>query len=123
MTHWSRSGISFAEGHTANGTELLWGDHPAAMIEEGVQRLIARLYAELRRYPTVAEIDEQIYGATAAPQIVEGMANAARVFREDVGRDPTPAEMQAGLLFADTQVALFTYFRTGHPGRRQGDVG
>jgi hypothetical protein len=57
----------------------------------------------------VVEIDEQISGPTAAPEIVEGMANAARVFREDVGRDPTPAEVQVGLLLADTEVALFTY--------------
>ncbi|OBG50193.1 hypothetical protein A5704_06045 [Mycobacterium sp. E735] len=79
------------------------------MIEAGIQRLIARLYTELRRQPTVAEIDEQIYGPAPAPEIVEGMANAARVFREDLGRDPAPDEMQAGLLLADTQGALFTY--------------
>jgi hypothetical protein len=95
--------------HLSNGTELLWGDPPAAMIGEGIQRLFARLYSELRRHPTVAEIDEQTYGPTPAPEIVEGMANAARVFREDIGRDPTPAELQAGLLLADTQAALFTY--------------
>jgi hypothetical protein len=109
MTHWSRSGPSFAEGHTAEGTELLWGDPPAAMIEEGIQRLIARLYGELRRYPTVAEIDEHTYGPTTAPEMVEGIAKAARVFREDVGRAPTPAEVQAGLLMADTETALFSY--------------
>ncbi len=37
------------------------------------------------------------------------MANAARVFRGDISRDPTPGEMHAGLLLADTQAALFTY--------------
>jgi hypothetical protein len=109
MTQWSHSGANFAEAHTENGAKLLWGDPPAAMIEEGIQRLIARLYTELRRHPTVAEIDEQTYGPTAAPEIVEAMANAARVFREDIGREPTRAEVQAGLLLADTQVALFTY--------------
>jgi hypothetical protein len=109
MTHWSRNATNFAEGLVANGAEMLWGEPPAAMIEEGMQRLIARLYAELRRHPTVAQIDEQVYGPTAAPEIVDGMANAARVFREDVGRDPTPAELNAGLLLADTQGALLTY--------------
>jgi hypothetical protein len=109
MNNWSQSGTNFAEGHAANGAELLWGDPPAAMIEEGMQRLIARLYRELRRYPTVAEIDERIYCPMPAPEIVEAMANAARVFREDVGRDPTPAEVQAGLLLADTQGAVFRY--------------
>jgi hypothetical protein len=107
MTHWSRSGIAFTEGH--DDAEILWGDPPAAMIEEGIQRLIARLYGELRRYPSVAEIDEHTYGPTTAPEIVEGIANAARVFREDVGRDATPAEVQAGLLLADTEAALFDY--------------
>lgn len=79
------------------------------MIEEAIQRLVARLYGELRRYPTVAEIDERTYGPTTAPEILKGIAKAARIFREDVGRDPTPAEVQAGLLTADTEAALFTY--------------
>jgi hypothetical protein len=79
------------------------------MIDAGIRQLIARLYAELRRHPTVAEIDEQLYTPAPAPEIVKGMANAARVFREDVGRDPTAAELQAGLLLADTQGALFNY--------------
>jgi hypothetical protein len=109
MTHWSHGGTNFIEGHNVIGAELQWGEPPTAMIEEGIQCLIARLYTELRRHPTVAEIDEQTYGPTAAPEIVEGMANAARVFREDIGRDPSPAELQAGLLLADTQGALFTY--------------
>lgn len=108
MTHRSQSGTNFAEGHAANGTELLWGDPPATMIEEGIQCLIARLYRELHRHPTVAEIDERIYCPTPAPEIIEAMANAARVFREDIGRDPTPAELQAWLL-TDTQGALFKY--------------
>jgi hypothetical protein len=109
MTHWSHGGINFIEGHNVIGAELLWGEPPAAMIEEGIQRLIARLYTELRRHPTVAEIDERVYCPRPAPEIVEAMAKAARVFREDVGRDPTRAELQAGLVLADTQGALFTY--------------
>lgn len=108
MTHWSLGGTKLAESYT-DDTELLWGQPPAAMIEEGIQRLIARLYTQLRRYPTVAEIDEQTYGPTAAPEIIEGIANATKVFREDVGRGPTPAELAAGLLLADTEAALFTY--------------
>ena len=89
MTHWSPGGTNFIEGHNVIGAELLWGEPPAAMIEEGIQRLIGRLYSELRRHPTVAEIDEQVYGLTAPPEIVEGIAKAARVFREDLGRYPT----------------------------------
>lgn len=109
MTHWSQSGTRLVGGQAPNGDELLWGEPPAAIIDAGIQRLIDRLYAELRRHPTVAEIDQQTYGATPAPEIVEGMVNAAKAFREDVGRDPTPAEIHAGLLLADTQAALFTY--------------
>lgn len=109
MNYLTHSGVNGAEGHAADGVELLWGEPPAAMIDEAIQHLIARLYADLRRHPTVAEIDEQIYGPDIAPEIVEGMANAARVFREDVGRDPTLAELQAGLVLADTQDALFIY--------------
>jgi len=62
MTHWSDSGIPLTEDH--DDAEIIWGDPPAAAIEEGLQRLIARLYAELRHHPTVADIDEQ----TSAPQ-------------------------------------------------------
>lgn len=109
MTHWNGSGTNFPKGHTANSTELLWGIPPTAMIEEGIQRLIARLYVELRRHPTLAEIDEQTYGPSPAPEIVEGMENAVGVFRDDVGRYPSPAELQAGLVLADTQGAMLTY--------------
>lgn len=107
MTHWSRSGILFTEAH--DNAEIMWGNPPAEKIDEGVQRLIARLYTALRRYPDVAEIDEHIYGPTTAPEIVEGIGKAAKVFRNDIGRDPTPAEVQAGLLMADTETALFSY--------------
>jgi hypothetical protein len=94
--------------HSNNGTEMLWGEPPAAMIDAAIQRLIGRLYGELQHHPTVGEIEEHICGATMAREIVEGIANAAKVFREDVGRNPTPTELQAGLMLADTQGALFT---------------
>ena len=109
MTYASDIGDNVAGRRIARAAELVWGEPPAAMIDEALQRLIVRLYGELRHHPTVAEIDAQIYSATRAPEVLEGMANAARVFREDIGRDPTPAELQAGLLIADTQGALFTY--------------
>jgi hypothetical protein len=109
MTHWSRSGISFAERGHDDSTAMLWGDPAATLIEAGVQRLIARLDTELGRYPTVAEIHEHICGGTPAPEITEGIIYAANVFRTDVGRYPTPAEVLAGLLLVDTEIALFTY--------------
>jgi hypothetical protein len=43
----------------------------------------------------VAEIDEHIYSRTIAPEITEDIIFAANVFRQDVGRYPTPAEMLA----------------------------
>jgi hypothetical protein len=108
MTSWgqNRRGVSSADG---DRTEVLWGTSPEAMIEEGLLRLIGRLYSELHRHPTVAEIDEQTYGSVAAPEIAEALTNAARVFRRDTGRDPTQFELQAGLVLADTRVALITY--------------
>jgi hypothetical protein len=111
MTSWSRSrrGNSLAEGDTANCTEVLWGSPLAAMIEDGLQRLIERLYSELHRHPTVAEIDDETYSTTPAREIAESMVNAARAFRDDIGRDPAPFELQAGLVLADTEAALFTY--------------
>jgi hypothetical protein len=100
--------LSFA-GAPEDGEPVLWGHPAATMIEAGVQRLIARLDTEWRRYPTVAEIDEHIYGRTPAPEITEAIIYAANVFREDVGRYPTPAEVLAGLLLIDTEIALLTF--------------
>ena len=79
------------------------------MIEAGAQRLIARLDTEWRRYPTVAEIHEHIYGHTPAPEITEGIIYAANIFRQDIGRYPTLAEVLAGLLLVDVEIALLTY--------------
>jgi len=79
------------------------------MIEAGVQRLIARLDTAWDHYPTVAEIDDHIYGRTPAPEITEGIIYAANVFRQDVGRYPTPAEVLAGLLLVDVEIALLMY--------------
>ncbi len=73
MTYPGHSGTGVAADHTGNDTELLWGGPPSVMIEEGVQRLIGRLYGELHRYPAVAEIDEHIYGKTPAPEISEAI--------------------------------------------------
>jgi hypothetical protein len=92
--------------------EVLWGYPPAAMVEAGVQRLIARLDTELYRYPTVAEVDEHIYSSTPAPEITEGIIYAANTFRRDVGRYPTPAEVLAGLLLVDTEMTLLAYIAT-----------
>ena len=107
MTNGSFSGSALTEGH--DDAEMIWGGPPAAIIEEGIQRLIARLYGELRRYPTLAEVDEHIYGQTPAPEITEAIIYAAKVFRQDVGRYPTPAEVLAGLLLVDVETALLTY--------------
>jgi len=65
MNHWSRSGIAFTEAH--EDAEIRWGNRPGAMIDEGVQRLIDRLYTETRHFPTAAEIKEHLYGPTTAP--------------------------------------------------------
>ena len=100
--------LSFA-GSPEDSEPILWGYPAAAMIDAGVQQLIARLDTELRRYPTVDEVHEHIYGRTPAPEMTEGIIYAANVFRQDVGRYPTPAEVLTGLLLVDTELALFTY--------------
>lgn len=89
--------------------QVLWGPRPAAMIDAGLQRLIARLDTELGRYPNIEEIDEIVYGHTPAPEIIDGIVHATAIFRADVGRYPTPAEMIAGLLATDTDLALTAY--------------
>ena len=101
--------ISFAERDHDDGNVVLWGYPAATMIDAGVQRLIARLDAELGTYPSPAEIEEHLYGTTAAPEITGALIYAARVFRHDVGRYPTPAEVLAGLLLVDTEMALLIY--------------
>lgn len=109
MNHSRQAGTDLPKGHNVNDGAALWGGPPAAEIEVGLQRLIARLYSEMRCHPTVAELDEQVYAAQPAPEIVEAIADAARVFHEDVGREPSAFELQAGLVLADTRAALITY--------------
>lgn len=100
--------LSFA-GTPEDSEHILW-THPAdAMIDAGVQRLIARLDSESGTYPTPQEIDINLYGATPPPEIIDAVAYAVRVFRRDLGRYPTPLEVMAALLEIDTECALFTY--------------
>lgn len=100
--------ISFA-GAPEDHAPILWSYPAAAMIDAGVQRLIARLDADSGTYPTPQEVGESIYGATTAPEIIDGIILAAEVFLRDVGRYPTPTEVMAALLDIDTAVALLNY--------------
>ena len=100
------AGPRFGEG--GDGM-LFWGPPAAAMIETGLQRLIARLDAELGTYPSAAEIHDHIYGPNPAPELTDAIIYAANVFRLDVGRYPSPAEVATGLQFIDTETALLTY--------------
>lgn len=119
MAHLSTGDDDVAGRRPAHNSGLVWGKPPAAAIDQGIQRLIARLYNELRRHPTAGEIEENIYGPTLAPEIVEAMANAARIFRQGVGRDATPFELYAGLVLADARAAMFNYLeREIQPGDR-----
>ena len=105
----TRRSVSFAERGRDDGTAMLWGYPAAVMIEAGIQLLIARLHTESGHYPSSAEIREHIYGRTAAPEITDAIIYAAKVFRQDVGRYPTPTEVLAGLLLVDTEAALLSY--------------
>ena len=119
MTHSSDSRIPFTEAR--DDVEILWGYPAAAMIEAGGAASHHPAGHRVAPLPTVAEIDEHIYGRTPAPEITEGIIYAANVFRENVRRYPTPAEVLAGLLLVDVELALLTYvaneIRVGDVGR------
>ncbi len=122
MGYWntSRDGTSFAEGRNADGSEMLWGDAPADAIGDGMDALVKRLRKELGRYPSVEEIDSLKFGDAVhhvAPEIVKAIRRAEKVFREDIGREMTLAELTAGLRFSDTSLHLeMTQERDYAPG-------
>lgn len=91
-----------------DGSEMLWGDAPADAIDGGLDRLIHRLRADLGRWPTVDEVDAV---KRTAPEMVEAVAAARRVFTEDVEREPTDGEIEAGLAFSDTGLSLDSVLR------------
>ena len=92
-------------------TGLTWGDQPADMIDEGMNRLIGRLYLQRKRLPTVKELDALKYAVDKPAELIFAIKEAARVFTEDVERAPSSEEILAGLNFADSQVALETFER------------
>lgn len=109
MGYWGVSASSsslFTALH--ENTELLWGDAPADCLDAGLDRLIARLRGELGRFPTVAEVDAL---KATAPEMAEAIAKAKKVFAEDVERDMLDVELEAGLRFADTEIALDSAMR------------
>ncbi len=87
----------------ADGTDMRWGDGPGDELCAGLAALIARLRTELDRYPSIAEINAQ---KRTAWEMRRALRAAATVFREDLGRPPTRWEVEAGLNFADTAIAL-----------------
>jgi hypothetical protein len=87
MMQRSRRSTAFGE---PDDTVMLWGYPAATMIDAGVQRLITRLDTAWYRYPTVAKIDDHIYGGTATPEITEGIIYAAQVSVRMSGVTPHP---------------------------------
>ena len=92
-------------------TGLIWGDQPADMIDDGMERLIARLYLEKHRLPTVGELDALKFGADKPAELVFAIKEASRVFTEDVDREPLAEEILAGLNFSTSEVALDAFVR------------
>lgn len=86
-----------------DGTEMMFGDAPADALAAGLHNLIGRLRAELGRFPTLSEVDQI---KASAPEMLAAIAEATEVFRQDIGRGLTPAEITAGLAFIDTAITL-----------------
>lgn len=110
MGYWgtSRSGESFAAGVNDDGSEMLWGDAPADALDEGIVRLVTRLRLDLGRFPTVEEVDAV---KATAPEMVAAIVEASKAFRRDIERDPSDAEIAAGLAFSDTEISLDSIVR------------
>jgi len=107
MAHWTSCGIPFSEG--AADTTPRWPLAAAALIADGKQRVIDRLLDKLNYLPSAATIDENIFGASTTPEIIEAIAAAAEVFRSEVGRYPTHDDVMSALQADDTQTALHIY--------------
>lgn len=91
-----------------DGTEMLWGDAPADKLDAGLDELIRRLRVDLGRFPTVDEIEAV---KATAPEMVEAIAKARKVFAADIEREATDGEVAAGLAFSDTRISLDSVMR------------
>lgn len=91
-----------------DGGEMLWGDAPADCIDNGLDKLINRLTAELGRYPSIAEVDAV---KATAPEMLEAVEHASIVFQQDIERPVTDGEIAAGLAFSDTEISLDCFIR------------
>lgn len=113
MGYWATSlsgaSLQFVGDLNPDGSEMLWGDAPADMIGDGLERLILRLRDELGRWPGAAEVDAARPGA---PEMAEAVGRAREVFEGDVGRPATDGEVAAGLAFSDTGVVLDSMVRS-----------
>ena len=112
MGYWSTSltGASLQQIGDLNpdGSEMLWGDAPADRLDDGIEKLILRLQADLGRSPTVGEVDAE---KATAPEMIEAIAKARKVFAEDIEREATDGEIAAGLAFSDTGISLESVMR------------
>jgi len=107
MGYWSTSldgaSLQLYGDLNPDGSEMLWGDAPADRIDSGIDSLIGRLRDELGRFPSVEEVDAV---KDSAPEMLDAIAAAREVFAQDVEREMSDGELAAGLLFADTALAL-----------------
>jgi hypothetical protein len=111
MGYWNTT----AEGGSlqVGDTDMLWGDQPADIIDEAIEKLIERLTKELGRYPTVEELDALKFtgGKRRPPELEQGVDKAIAVFAADVGRLPSNEEIEAGLRFSSSEIALDSHVR------------
>lgn len=105
MGYWStdENGVSFA----GDGS-LIWGDFPADELDTALADTIHGFMEANHEWPTkdmvlaagldaINKIDDQ--GAVPTYFVV-GLRRARDEFTEDIGREPSPAELKAGLLFS-----------------------
>lgn len=90
-------------------TKLIWGDSPA----DELDACLDEVFDILGRVPSDEELLDMFAlataGAASSPavcRIQDGLSSAINVFHADWERDPSPAELHAGFLFALSSLDL-----------------
>lgn len=96
MGYWETSpeGVSFDQG-----SGMVWGDSPSDIFDMGLEAIIAQHKHDNPGVP-LDEIDLRLIWWSGVNPIAElAKAVTRRVFENDMGAEPSVAEMEAGLSF------------------------
>lgn len=93
MGYWSQNeqGASFADAE--NGEDMIWGDQPADVVDDALNRIVAVFMQDVGRVPSVSEVragiefslarlDEDL--PTVPSQVRQLSANEAEVVRQHI---------------------------------------